>query len=152
MKVEYFNSERVLNPDRIASVAEFLYKELGKFGDPSSAISKAIQYAMDPSDGKGGLVAVMSDSGQIIGAAVVNRTGMEEYIPENILVYVAVHHDHRSLGLGKYLLSAMFKQVKGDIALHVDSDNPAISLYQYLGFEKKYIEMRLLRKEQQWLA
>jgi ribosomal protein S18 acetylase RimI-like enzyme len=32
---------------------------------------------------------------------------------------------------------------KGDIALHVEPDNPARHLYQKLGFDNKYLEMRL---------
>ena len=32
-----------------------------------------------------------------------------------------------------------------DIALHVEKDNPAVFLYEKLGFENKYLEMRLTR-------
>ena len=32
---------------------------------------------------------------------------------------------------------------EGDIALHVDRDNPAIKLYERLGFTNPYLEMRL---------
>jgi ribosomal protein S18 acetylase RimI-like enzyme len=31
----------------------------------------------------------------------------------------------------------------GDIALHVEPDNPARILYEKLGFTNKYLEMRL---------
>lgn len=148
MKVEYFNPDRALKMEKITSVTEFLFNELGQFGDPRDAIAKAIHHAMDKSHNNGGgLVAVMSDSNQIIGAAVINRTGMEDYIPEHILVYIAIHHHHRGQRLGKFLLLAALKQIDGDIALHVEPDNPAIHLYKSLGFTNKYIEMRLSRKE-----
>jgi len=32
---------------------------------------------------------------------------------------------------------------KGSIALHVEPDNPAKFLYENLGFENRYLEMRL---------
>ena len=32
---------------------------------------------------------------------------------------------------------------QGNIALHVEPDNPAIKLYEKLGFTNKYLEMRL---------
>ncbi|HAB28956.1 MAG TPA: GNAT family N-acetyltransferase, partial [Xanthomarina gelatinilytica] len=32
---------------------------------------------------------------------------------------------------------------EGDVALHVEPNNPAIKLYESLGFTNKYLEMRL---------
>lgn len=151
MRIEYFNFNRILQSEEIVSVVRFLHKELGRFGDSCDAITKAIRYAMDDSAYKGGLVAIMFDMEQIVGVVVINRTGMEDYIPENILVYVAVCHKFRSQGLGKLLLLKVIKQIKGDLALHVEPTNPAIRLYRSLGFDSKYIEMRLYRKESEWL-
>jgi ribosomal protein S18 acetylase RimI-like enzyme len=34
---------------------------------------------------------------------------------------------------------------KGDIALHVEPNNPAKFLYEKIGFDNKYLEMRLKR-------
>lgn len=152
MKIEYFNCDKILPPEKGVSIAEFLHRELGRFGDPCDAIAKAIRYAMDPSADKGGCIAVVHDDERIVGAAVINRTGMEDYIPENILVYIAVRHSHRGRGVGKFLLSALLRQIDGDVALHVEATNPAANLYRSLGFESKYIEMRLLRKELRWLT
>ena len=33
----------------------------------------------------------------------------------------------------------------GDIALHVEADNPAKFLYENVGFNNKYLEMRYIR-------
>ena len=68
---------------------------------------------------------------------------MDGYIPENILVYIATHHDYRGKGLGKQLMQIAIKTVEGAIALHVEPDNPAKFLYEKLGFTNKYLEMRL---------
>jgi ribosomal protein S18 acetylase RimI-like enzyme len=37
------------------------------------------------------------------------------------------------------------ESAKGNIALHVEPDNPAAHLYRKLGFTSKYLEMRLLK-------
>ncbi|MDT9702679.1 GNAT family N-acetyltransferase, partial [Streptomyces sp. P17] len=71
---------------------------------------------------------------EIVGAVVVNETGMKSYIPENILVYIATHAQHRGKGLGKQLMQHVIDTAHGSIALHVEPDNPAKHLYEKLGF------------------
>ena len=67
---------------------------------------------------------------------------MSEYIPENLLVYIAVHKKARGKGVGKELMKRTIDSAKGDIALHVEPDNPAKFLYEKFGFTNKYLEMR----------
>jgi ribosomal protein S18 acetylase RimI-like enzyme len=71
---------------------------------------------------------------------------MEDYIPENILVYIAVDGDYRGKGIGKKLMEKTIEQADGNIALHVEPDNPAKYLYEKMGFTNKYLEMRLDKK------
>ena len=81
----------------------------------------------------------------VTGAVVVNKTGMSGYIPENILVYIATHHEYRGMGIGKRLMEETVKVCDGSIALHCEPDNPAKKLYEKLGFSSKYLEMRLVK-------
>ena len=48
-------------------------------------------------------------------------------------------------GLGLKLMNAAMEAAKGDIALHVEPENPAGFLYEKLGFTSKYKEMRLVK-------
>ncbi len=52
----------------------------------------------------GGFALVGTIDGKMAGAVIINRTGMEEYIPENILVYIAVDAALRGKGIGKQLM------------------------------------------------
>lgn len=70
---------------------------------------------------------------------------MDGYIPENILVYIAVNNAFRGKGLGKELMLNAIKVCHGDIALHVEKNNPARFLYEKVGFTNPYLEMRLKR-------
>lgn len=122
-------------------IADFLHQHLDEFGDNTNDILKCLNYVHQ----RGGFVLLHIENKEIMGAVVVNETGMEGYIPENILVYIAVHQQMRGKGLGKELMKNTIKLCKGNIALHVEPNNPAKFLYEKLGFTNKYLEMRLVR-------
>ncbi|NCC72210.1 MAG: GNAT family N-acetyltransferase [Sphingobacteriia bacterium] len=140
--------EKIFNPADIITTKEkndlidFLYEHLDDYGDRKEHIAKAIEYAMNPYPLAGGFILQETENDKIIGALVMNKTGMEGYIPENILVYIAVHRDYRGKGVGKMLMEKSIKLAKGDIALHVEHNNPANFLYRKIGFENPYLEMR----------
>ncbi|MEA3316912.1 MAG: GNAT family N-acetyltransferase, partial [Bacteroidota bacterium] len=73
---------------------------------------------------------------------IMNKTGMSGYIPENILVYVAVDAEKRGHGIGGQIVEKSFELADGDVKLHVEYDNPAKRLYERCGMTTKYAEMR----------
>lgn len=124
-------------------IADFLYSHLDQYGDERSAILKCIAYAYGDGPGQDGFVQLAYDEDEIVGAVIINETNMSGYIPENILVYIAVHQKTRGQGVGKQLMQKVIDGTGGDIALHVEPDNPARFLYEKFGFTNKYLEMRL---------
>lgn len=126
-------------------IADFLHEYLDQFGDEKSAILKCLEFAQ--SEEKGGDILLATVENEIVGAVVLNKTGMSSYIPENILVYIAVNNFYRGKGIGKKLMEQAIELVDGNIALHCEPDNPALKLYEKLGFTNKYLEMRLERSE-----
>ncbi|WP_246202718.1 GNAT family N-acetyltransferase [Fulvivirga lutimaris] len=124
-------------------IASFLEVHLDEYGDEKADIAKCIDYALNSGVTPGGFIVTARDNGKIVGAVIVNRTGMKGYIPENILVYIAMHSGYRGQGIGKALMLKAIEHADGDIALHVEPNNPAKLLYEKLGFTNKYLEMRL---------
>lgn len=124
-------------------IVNFLHEHLGEYGDPKPDIKRAIDYSVKDFGSFGGFTHVLKHKEEIKGAVVVNHTGMGGYIPENILVYIATHKDHRGEGLGKIMMKKTIEFTKGDIALHVEANNPAKFLYEKMGFTNPYLEMRL---------
>ncbi|MHA7128750.1 GNAT family N-acetyltransferase [Algoriphagus namhaensis] len=119
-------------------IADFLFENLDQYGDAREDIMKCLNYVFE----KGGSITVAHDGDEIKGAVVLNDTGMGGFIPENILVYIAVHPSTRGQGIGGKLIQEVQAKTSGDIALHVEPDNPAKRLYEKLGFTNKYLEMR----------
>jgi ribosomal protein S18 acetylase RimI-like enzyme len=123
------------------TLVEFLFQHLESYGDEKKAIMSCLQYVMQPE--KGGNIMVGHIGDEILGIVVMNQTGMKDYIPENILVYIAVNNQKRGQGLGKKIMEFALQNTLGNVALHVEPNNPAIRLYEKLGFTNKYLEMRL---------
>lgn len=141
-----FDSENRPSIYEKKAIVNFLFENLEKYGDPKCDIEKAIDYSLkELPDSRGGFVLVTKHDDILTSAVVVNETGMKDYIPENILVYIATHKKYRGQGIGKQLMQKVINKASGGIALHVDPDNPARRLYERLGFESKYVEMRYSR-------
>jgi ribosomal-protein-alanine N-acetyltransferase len=124
-------------------IVDFLFDNLEQYGDPQKDILKAIDYSLKEFGPFGGFTMVLQENNDIKAAVVINQTGMGGYIPENILVYIATDKNSRGKGLGKKLMQEVISYSKGDIALHVEHNNPAKKLYEKFGFTNPYLEMRL---------
>lgn len=143
IKIITINDEKDFNEKLTRKEFErFLFHYLEQYGDPIQDISKSIDYAFDKNEVKGGfLLAALLDN-KLVGGLVINKTGMAGYIPENILVYVAVNNNYRGNGIGKKLVEKAIENSDGSVKLHVEYDNPAKQLYEKIGFTNKYAEMR----------
>jgi GNAT superfamily N-acetyltransferase len=134
--------EKQVGTDRFI---DFLHTHLDQFGDPKEAIRKCIDFAFELNGGLGGFALAAENEGELVGALVMNRTGMSGYIPENILVYVAVDASKRGMGIGRKVVERALEEADGDVKLHVEYENPAKRLYERIGFASKYAEMRWTR-------
>ncbi|MCR9181401.1 MAG: GNAT family N-acetyltransferase [Flavobacteriaceae bacterium] len=127
-------------------IVNFLFNHLGEYGDPKEHILNCLEFAtMESLNAQGGFALAIYEKEELLGVTIINKTGMAGFIPENILVYIAVHEKTRGKGIGKALMEKAIDLAEGDIALHVEPDNPAKRLYEKLGFTNKYLEMRLRR-------
>ncbi|MFN3196314.1 MAG: GNAT family N-acetyltransferase [Chlorobiota bacterium] len=142
MDFRIYSSNNSIDKVKKQEITNFLYRFLEEYGDKKKSIEKAIDYSLSNENGKGGFVLTGEIGGEIIGAVVVNETGMSDYIPENILVYIAVDPEKRGHGYGEKLMEKAVNTAKGDVALHVEESNPAIKLYKKIGFTNPYLEMR----------
>ena len=143
-----------LTTDRVDSYAElpdwltrealgkFLFESLKPYEDPFEVVLDGLDYALGEEPCKDGFV-VLGHSGQtLLGAVVILFTGMKRYVPENLLLFIAVDPQSRGQGIGGELIERIFSECRGNVKLHVEHDNPARRLYERCGFKSKYLEMR----------
>lgn len=126
---------------------DFLHLHLDRFRDSKYAIGLSVDYAFSDEGGKGGFLVTAHLDGKLAGALVMNKTGMEDYIPEYLLVYIAVDSSLRGRGIGKKIIDKAKEMCDGNIKLHVEYDNPAKRLYEREGFTSKYAEMRFVKQK-----
>ena len=143
LEIKTYSQENKPDQNEKETILNFLFKNLEQYGDPKQDIEKCMNYALNETPSFGGFIVTASLENNIAGAVIVNQTGMKDYIPENILVYIATDASQRGKGIGKALMQHAIDNAQGNIALHVEPDNPAIKLYEKLGFTNKYLEMRL---------
>lgn len=143
MEYKIYNPKQPISNEKKTELIDFLFDQLEQYGDAREDIEKSVDYALKTSEDAGGELYMGYDNNELIGAVVMNRTGMEGYIPENILVYIATHREKRGKGYGKKLMQKVIENTPGKIKLHVEPENPAVFLYKKLGFTSKYLEMRL---------
>ncbi len=141
-----FSEEELNKFISVNGLIDFLFTYLDKFGDTKDAIGKCINYVFSKETGKGGFILLGMINNDLVGAVIMNNTGMTGYIPENILVYAAVNSNFRNRGIGKQLVEKAITTSAGDVKLHVEYDNPAKRLYERLGFTNKYAEMRFIKE------
>jgi GNAT superfamily N-acetyltransferase len=143
ISLKYFDKQSPINADLgEKEVIEFLFQHLENFGDPKDQIQKCLDYAMGRAGKEGGFLLMAFYKGELAGASIINYTGMEGYIPANILVYIAVDASYRGKGIGASIIENVIERCEGGIALHVEPENDAKRLYERMGFTNKYLEMR----------
>jgi len=146
MKISIYNYLNTIGTNEKKELVDFLYLHLDEYGDKWDDMESAVNYALDPNPAFGGFILTIEEQGEKKGVVVMNKTRMKGYIPENILVYIVVHKEARGQGIGKKLMQEAIQNTKGDIALHVEPNNPARHLYESVGFTNPYLEMRYNRK------
>lgn len=131
-------------PERMdrETLAAFLHEYLRPYEDTREDILEGLNYALDNAGGRGGFVLLAMRENSLAGALVMLNTGMKGYVPEHLLLFVAVHSDRRGQGIGAAMIKKARQLCTGNIKLHVEYDNPAKRLYERLGFSSKYAEMR----------
>lgn len=126
-------------------LASFFHHKMKPYNDTQQDVNRALDYVFVPGAGQGGFAVVATRQQRLLGALLMLRTGMSGYIPSNILLFVAVDPELRGKGVGRRIIDLALSRCEGDVKLHVEHDNPARRLYERVGFESKYLEMRITR-------
>lgn len=130
-------------------IVDFIFNYYDEYGHTKKAIRKTIDYALKenyllhPSVSHGGIVVVCRFEKEIVGTLVLNKTGYEEILPANMLMYIATHHNFRRQGIAKQMIKKARGFSRGNIATHIQPNNRNKDFFKSTGFNNKVLEMRL---------
>lgn len=127
--------------DRIA-VVQFL--EQHEKAENKENICEALDYALKVKPSFGGFILVAKRNGNIRSVIVSNCTGMTGYNASHLFVFAAYNHKSekdRSAMLD--LMREAIRYAKGQVAMHIAPDHPALTLFQQLGFKSELLALRL---------
>lgn len=124
------------------AMTRFFHDNMKPWHDTPADVRRGIEYAFSDEEGKGGFVLIAEMEATMVGGLVMLDTGMGGYVPRNLLLFVAVRPDLRGRGIGGLLVERGLEACEGAVKLHVEYDNPAKRLYERIGFQSKYAEMR----------
>lgn len=145
MESIFFNATNRLTEIEKHRVVNFLYDQLDTANANKDFIRRSIDYATKERMSFGGFVIVCKLHYEIIGAVVVNQTGMEGYMPENVLVYIAVSEKYLQMGVAKCMMDQVLNYAKGNIAVHIRGNLDLVPVFEKLGFKKSIQEMIIER-------
>lgn len=126
----------------LETVARFVHEHMKPYEDTLEDTRRGLDYALSSEPGQGGFVLLAVREQRLLGVVVVLGTGMGGYVPGHLLLFAAVGASHRNQGIGGLLVAEAIRGTGGDIKVHCEHDNPALRLYERLGFRSKYAELR----------
>jgi GNAT superfamily N-acetyltransferase len=106
-------------------------------------ITEAVECAVKERASLGGFILTLREGNEMLGALVVNATGMENRNPRHRLSLFAVARAHRHNGIAKHLLDKAVQQAGSNLAIQLEPGNGEVAFFEKLGFKEKYVEMRL---------
>ena len=114
----------------------------------TTAILKAVEYAIKETPSFGGFIVTAEEKGKIVAALIVNKTGMQGYMPEYITVLQAVLPTYNKDTIYNDLIAKAIALTKGDIAMIANSYGIKSMEIQDMNAVARHENVNFLRKVQ----
>jgi GNAT superfamily N-acetyltransferase len=142
-KHQLFNAFTRITINEKLRLIRFLQEntENGKFSD--TEITEAVECAVKERPSLGGFILTLQDEEELLGALVVNCNGLETMNPRHRLTLMAVSKKHRLNGVPQKMITKAIEYAGGDLALQLEQNPEEVQFFEKLGFQTRYVELRL---------
>ena len=127
--IEYEYIDRLENLPQglgLNEIEDFFHTRMKPYHDKQEDVRRGLLHALSKKKDNSGFVLLARErtNGRLVGGLTMLDTGMKGYIPENLLLFVAVEPKLRGRGIGRKLISKALDRCSGDVKLHVEKQNP----------------------------
>lgn len=141
-KIERYDPYTRLTILEKTRLVDFLQSNLENGHFTPAEIMETLECAVKERPSFGGFVLALLENERLLGAIVVNRTGMEAVDTQHRLSLLGVARSHRHNGVAKKLIAQAMIQTGNGLALQLEPSDGEMAYFEELGFEKKYVVMR----------
>ena len=107
-------------------------------------VKESIDCALKNKPSFGGFLLVFKEKGGIVGAIVVNKSGMSNNGPEDRISLIALAQNYsKKEYLAKLMIHKALGFTNGSVGFFVRPDHPHLKYFSDVGFEASYLELRL---------
>ncbi len=111
-------------------------------------IQKAVEYAVKETPSFGGFIVTVEKDHRILAALIVNKTGMQGYLAEHIIVLNAIMPEYVNSPIMHELLRKAYSVAKGDIAMIINSYSTKNMELKNINVAAREMKIPLLSKVQ----
>ena len=115
--IKIYNSYPTISYSKKAKLIRFLIQHQENLSLKEEVITHLVNYAFKETSSFGGFIVTEEENEEILGAMVVNNTGMKGYMPNNLIVASAFLPTSGKQGSMKRLLQKIMYLTRGDTAL-----------------------------------
>lgn len=145
--IKLYNAGTGMDSFDRAAIVKFLYTHARDI--PAHTAREAVDCVLKHTPSFGGFILADWHERQLRAVVMVNRTGMSGFGPENLITFAVVRKEEEfPLPILEQLIREAMNLADGEIAFHLPKRHPAIKVFQELGFQQDFVELRFSSRVQ----
>jgi hypothetical protein len=144
-----FDAFTGISPFEKLGVIKFLEYHLGV---SKAKIEMAVEYAIKDCPSFGGLILVVSRAEEPVAVAIIHKSGANGHQAKHTLAYYAISERFQTEEFVSDFFDKLINLSNGDLAIHIDANDPVSGIFQKLGFKQHRVEYRFSSSQKLRLA
>ncbi|MCB0663828.1 MAG: hypothetical protein KDC24_13865 [Saprospiraceae bacterium] len=134
-----FDAFTGISPFEKLGVIKFLEQHIGV---SKAKIQMAVEYAIKDCPSFGGLILVVTQAEEPVAVAIIHKAGANGHQAKHTLAYYAISEKFQTEEFVSDFFDKLINLSNGDLAMHLDANDPVLGVFQKMGFQQHRVEYR----------